>query len=114
MTPADYPLSEPGPYQVGVLPLATKDPTRGNRPVDITYRRQQTDEVGHAVLGSITKFSFKRRRRAFLIPLVVLVLGSLLALWGPLPGLGMVHMVRQEKKWGRGPAPRAHQEPPYV
>lgn len=35
-TPVDYPLSEPGPYQVGVRPLATKDPTRSNRPVDIT------------------------------------------------------------------------------
>ena len=34
-TPADFPLSAPGPYQVGVRPLATTDPTRGNRPVDV-------------------------------------------------------------------------------
>ena len=53
-------------------------------------RRQQADEVGHAVLGSTTKFSSKQRRRAFLIPLVALALGILLALWGPVPGLGLV------------------------
>ena len=53
-------------------------------------RRQQADEVGHAILGSTTKISSKRRRRAFLIPLVVLALGILLGLWGPLPGLGLV------------------------
>ena len=53
-------------------------------------RRQQADEVGHAVLGSTIKFSSKQRRRAFLIPLVALALGILLALWGPVPGLGLV------------------------
>jgi hypothetical protein len=53
------------------------------------YRRQHTDEVGHAVLGSSAR-STKRRRRAFRVPLVVLVLGILLGMWGPLPGLGMV------------------------
>ncbi len=53
------------------------------------YRRQHTDEAGHAVLGSGLK-STKKRRRAFLLPLVVLVLGILLGMWGPLPGLGMV------------------------
>jgi hypothetical protein len=53
------------------------------------YRRQHTDEVGHAVLGSSAK-STNRRRRAFLVPLMVLVLGILLGMWGPLPGLGMV------------------------
>ena len=37
-SPVDYPLSEPGPYQVGVRPLATTDPNRGDRPVDITVR----------------------------------------------------------------------------
>jgi hypothetical protein len=54
------------------------------------YRRQHTDEAGHAVLGSSAKLSSKQRRRAFLVPLVVLVLGILLGVWGPLPGLGMV------------------------
>ena len=34
-TPADFPLSAPGPYEVGVRPLAATDPTRGNRPVDV-------------------------------------------------------------------------------
>lgn len=53
------------------------------------YRRQHTDEVGHAVLGSSAK-STKRRRRAFIVPLVVLVVGILMGMWGPLPGLGLV------------------------
>jgi hypothetical protein len=53
------------------------------------YRRQHSGDVGHAVLGSSAK-STKRRRRAFLVPLMVLVLGILLGMWGPLPGLGMV------------------------
>ena len=54
------------------------------------YRRQHTNEVGHAVLGSSAKSSSKPRRRAFRVPLAVLALGILLAMWGPLPGLGMV------------------------
>lgn len=54
------------------------------------YRRQHTNETGHAVLGSSAKSSSKPRRRAFRVPLAVLALGILLAMWGPLPGLGMV------------------------
>jgi hypothetical protein len=53
------------------------------------YRRQHSGDVGHAVLGSSVK-STKQRRRAFLVPVVVLVLGILLGIWGPLPGLGIV------------------------
>jgi hypothetical protein len=57
------------------------------------YRRQHTDEAGHAVLGSAAKVSSKRRWRAFRIPLALLALGFLLAFWGPLPGLGMILIV---------------------
>ena len=53
------------------------------------YRRQHADGVDHAVLGSSARAP-KQRRRAFRVPLGVLALGILLALWGPLPGLGMV------------------------
>ena len=53
------------------------------------HARQHSGDVGHAVLGSSAK-STKKRSRAFLVPLVVLVLGILLGMWGPLPGLGMV------------------------
>lgn len=53
------------------------------------YRRQHDDEAGHAVLGSAAK-STSGRRRALLVPVGVLALGVLLALWGPLPGLGAV------------------------
>lgn len=53
------------------------------------HRRQDSSDVGHAVLGSPTK-STSRRRRALLVPLGVLALGILLAMWGPLPGLGLV------------------------
>ena len=62
----------------------------GNYDTSDLRRRQQADEVGHAVLGSTTKFHSRRRWRAFRLPLALLVLGILLALWGPLPGLGMV------------------------
>jgi hypothetical protein len=54
------------------------------------HGRQYSSDVGHAVLGSDAKSSSKRRWRAFLIPLVVLALGILLGMWGPLPGLGML------------------------
>lgn len=57
------------------------------------YRRQHTDEVGHAVLGSAAKYSSKRRWRAFRVPLALLALGILLSFWGPLPGLGMILIV---------------------
>ena len=53
------------------------------------HARQRSGYVGHAVLGSSAK-STKQRRRAFLVPLVMLVLGILLGMWGPLPGLGVV------------------------
>lgn len=53
------------------------------------HRRQQTDDVGHAILGSSSKTS-KKRWRALLVPLAVLAVGLLLGMWGPLPGLGMV------------------------
>jgi hypothetical protein len=53
------------------------------------HRRQYHSDVGHAVLGSTTK-STARRWRGFLVPLGVLALGILLAIWGPLPGLGLV------------------------
>jgi hypothetical protein len=61
----------------------------GNYDTGDLHRRQHSGETGHAVLGSIAT-STKRRRRAFRIPLVVLGVGLLLALWGPLPGLGIV------------------------
>lgn len=54
------------------------------------HRRQQTGDVGHAVLGSPSKVLSRRRRRALLVPLTVLALGILLGVWGPLPGLGVV------------------------
>lgn len=54
------------------------------------HSRQYSSDVGHAVLGSGAKVTSRRRWRSFRIPLVVLALGILLALWGPLPGLGMV------------------------
>ena len=54
------------------------------------HGRQHSGDVGHAVLGSAAKFSSKRRWRAFRTPLGLLALGVLLALWGPLPGLGMI------------------------
>jgi hypothetical protein len=53
------------------------------------HRRQQTGDVGHAILGSQAKSS-KKRWRALLVPLAVLAVGFLLGMWGPLPGLGMV------------------------
>lgn len=53
------------------------------------YRRQHNDEVGHAVLGSAARSS-SGRRRALRVPGGLLVLGVVLALWGPLPGLGLV------------------------
>jgi hypothetical protein len=53
------------------------------------HGRQHSGEMGHGVLGSTAK-STSRRWRAFLIPLTLLLLGILLALWGPLPGLGML------------------------
>jgi hypothetical protein len=52
-------------------------------------RRQHSGDVGHAVLGSPSRTSSKQRRRAFRLPVALLVLGFLLSLWGPLPGLGM-------------------------
>ena len=48
-TPADFPLSAPGPYQVGVRPLASTDPTRGNRPVEVVVwypAVRQADDPG--------------------------------------------------------------------
>ncbi len=62
----------------------------GNYDTSDLYRRQHTGETGHAVLGSTTKFHSRRRWRVFRIPLALIGLGILLALWGPLPGLGMV------------------------
>lgn len=53
------------------------------------HRRQQSSDVGHAVLGSNTR-STSKRWRGLLVPLGVLALGFLLAMWGPLPGLGLV------------------------
>ena len=64
----------------------------GNYDTGDLYRRQHTGETGHAVLGSI-ETSARRRRRALRIPLVVLAVGLLLAVWGPLPGLGMVLII---------------------
>lgn len=52
-------------------------------------RRQHSGDVGHAVLGSPASSSWKQRRRAFRLPVALVVLGILLSLWGPLPGLGM-------------------------
>ncbi len=54
-------------------------------------RRQQTEDVGHAVLGSQARSS--KRWPALLVPLAVLVLGFILGMWGPVPGLGMVLII---------------------
>lgn len=51
------------------------------------HRRQHQGQVGHAVLGDLDGSS-RRRWRALILPLGVLLLGLVLALWGPLPGLG--------------------------
>jgi hypothetical protein len=56
------------------------------------HGRQRSGDMGHAVLGSTDK-STSRGWRTFLIPLVLLALGILLALWGPLPGLGLILIV---------------------
>jgi hypothetical protein len=53
------------------------------------HRRQHDGDVGNAVLGS-TGRATSQRRRALLPPLALTALGVLLALWGPLPGLGLV------------------------
>lgn len=55
------------------------------------HRRQQTGDVGHAILGSQARSA--KRRRALLVPLAVLVLGFILGMWGPVPGLGMVLII---------------------
>jgi hypothetical protein len=62
----------------------------GNYDTSDLHSRQYHTDTGHAVLGSSDKFLSRRRWRAFLVPLVVLALGILLAFWGPLPGLGMI------------------------
>lgn len=54
------------------------------------HRRQQTGDVGHAVLASPAKFSSRKRWRPLLMPLAVLGIGIVLGLWGPLPGLGLL------------------------
>ena len=56
------------------------------------HHRQAADEVGHAVLGS-TGRSTANRRRVLLLPAAVVVLGFLLSMWGPLPGLGVLLVI---------------------
>jgi hypothetical protein len=53
------------------------------------HRRQHQSQTGHAVLGDLDGSS-RRRWRALLLPVGVLLLGLVLALWGPLPGLGVM------------------------
>lgn len=47
------------------------------------YRRQHVQDHPSAPTSS------SDRRRALLVPLVVILLGFVLSMWGPLPGLGM-------------------------
>lgn len=56
------------------------------------HRRQHDGDVGNAVLGSLGRAT-SLRRRALLVPLGLVVLGILLTLWGPLPGLGVLLVV---------------------
>ncbi|MCU0282651.1 MAG: hypothetical protein MUD13_01960 [Candidatus Nanopelagicales bacterium] len=53
------------------------------------HRRQHQGQTAHAVLGDLDGSS-RRRWRALLLPVGVLLLGLVLALWGPLPGLGVM------------------------
>ena len=55
------------------------------------HHRQHQGETGHAVLGSVD--GSRKRWRAFRVPVGVLALGLLLAMWGPLPGLGLVLVI---------------------
>lgn len=52
-------------------------------------RRQASGDVGHAVLGSLDRVSSRRRWKILAVPFAVLVIGLILGLWGPVPGLGM-------------------------
>ncbi|HEX6888015.1 MAG TPA: hypothetical protein VF143_07900 [Candidatus Nanopelagicales bacterium] len=56
------------------------------------HRRQHQGQAGHAVLGSLDGGP-RRRWRALTLPLGLLLLGLLLAVWGPLPGLGLVLVI---------------------
>jgi hypothetical protein len=53
-------------------------------------RRQSIGDVGHTVLGSQERVRAWRRWRIAAIPLLLIVLGIVLGMWGPLPGLGLV------------------------
>ena len=51
------------------------------------HHRQHSGTAGHAVLASVNPEG--RRWRPLRVPVAVTLLGLLLAMWGPLPGLGM-------------------------
>lgn len=50
--------------------------------------RQNTGDVGHTVLGADERVTTRSRWKLAALPLVLAFLGIILALWGPLPGLG--------------------------
>lgn len=53
------------------------------------HHRQQIGDYGHTVLGSEERVTSRKRWKPLLLPLVLIVVGVVLGLWGPLPGLGM-------------------------
>lgn len=53
------------------------------------HRLQHSGEAGNAVLTSVNSTGW-RRWRPLVLPLAVLLVGLVLGMWGPLPGLGMV------------------------
>lgn len=57
------------------------------------HHRQQVGDYGHAVLGSTDRVGSRKRWKTLLFPVVLMVLGLILGMWGPVPGLGLILLV---------------------
>ena len=57
---------------------------------DELRHRQDTGDVGNAVLGDFRRGGHGRKWRAFWLPVALIVIGIPVTYIGPLPGLGML------------------------
>ncbi len=56
-------------------------------------RRQSTGDIGHTVLGSEERVTAMSRWKLAAVPVVLVALGVILGLWGPVPGLGLFLLI---------------------
>lgn len=72
----DLMASKPSPYNTSVL-----------------HHRQEEGDVGHTVLGEQGRVTSRKRWKLVRVPAIMMLVGIVLGLWGPLPGLGAFLMM---------------------